>query len=122
MRRLIISVDFDGCLVYDCFPEIGDLKPFAAEVMKKWLEDGHYIIINSCRAGDREKDMREFLNHYKIFYDSINNNLKERILQYGSDTRKISADLYIDDKNIFCQNIDWLAIEREVRRISQGEL
>lgn len=118
MKRLIISVDFDGCLVDDAFPMIGDLKPYAAEVLKKWLAEGHYIIINSCRAGDREKDMREFLDGRGIFYDAINNNLQERILRFGSDTRKISADVYIDDKNIFCHNIDWLEIEREISRIS----
>lgn len=32
---------------------------------------------------------------------SYNENLPERIAQYGGDCRKISADYYFDDKNMF---------------------
>lgn len=124
MKRLIIAVDFDGCIVEDKYPAIGAPKPFAISVLNQWLRDGHSIIINSCRVGDREKEIREFIYNSDIMpivpYGklSVNMNISEKIDLYGSDTRKISADVYIDDKNIFCHEINWLKIADEISRLA----
>ena len=34
-------------------------------------------------------------------FDAVNENLPERIALYNNDCRKIGADYYIDDKNLF---------------------
>ncbi|MDU9376311.1 hypothetical protein McpSp1_09140 [Methanocorpusculaceae archaeon Sp1] len=121
MKQFILSLDFDGCIVDNKYPEIGNLKPHAADVIRNLYETGHTIIINSCRAGDREKDMRQFLQEQKIPYDHINNNSGLKIAKYGFDTRKISADIYIDDLNIFCTKIDWQEIKEEIERRAKVE-
>ena len=41
---MIIAVDFDGTLSMGPYPEIGNPKPYAVEMMNKLKDDGHYII------------------------------------------------------------------------------
>lgn len=112
---MIIAVDFDGTIVLDAYPKIGVLYPYADKVMQDWKKQGHRIIINTCRAGKTFTEMVDFLNYHGIPYDTINENLPERTAKYGSDTRKISADVYIDDKSLFCNRIDWQDIQIRVR-------
>ena len=42
---MIIAVDFDGTLSMGPYPEIGNPKPYAVEMMNKLKDDGHYIIL-----------------------------------------------------------------------------
>jgi hypothetical protein len=41
-----------------------------------------------------------------LVFDAYNENLPELIERYGGDCRKISADFYADDKNIFIVGIN----------------
>ena len=50
---MIIAVDFDGTLCMGTYPEIGSPKPYAVEVMNKLKADGHYLILWTCRWGER---------------------------------------------------------------------
>ncbi len=114
---MIIAVDFDGTIVENAYPEVGKPMKNAVKALRYFKEQKHTIIINSCRAGDYLDDMTHYLLYNDIPFDFINENDPKRTSQYGSDTRKISADIYIDDKNIFCHSIDWDEIMREVDRI-----
>lgn len=98
MKSLVISIDFDGTICDLAYPEIGELKKDARKYIRKMKKDGHKIIINTCRSGRFEGYAQEFLDNNLIPYDYINSNLPELIEQYGQDCRKISADVYIDDK------------------------
>jgi ribonucleotide monophosphatase NagD (HAD superfamily) len=109
---MIIAVDFDGTLVEHRYPEIGVLKTGALEAMKAFKKDGHKIVIWTCRAGKEEMAVRQFLIQNDIPFDSINTPAP------GTDlgTRKIYADVYIDDKGIrFEDNWD------EMRRLIVGK-
>ena len=35
---------------------------------------------------------------FGLYFDAVNQNVPERMAYYGSDSRKISADAYIDDR------------------------
>ncbi len=124
--ELVISIDFDGVIVEDAWPEVGDIIPGACETIKKWHDvDGHWIVINSCRTGDELEAMIGVLNYYKIPFDAINENLAWRIVKYGTDPRKIGADIYIDDHNIEqCRfKVDgsiWGAYRKIVERYMRG--
>ena len=97
----VISIDFDGCIVTDEWPEIGDPIPGAIETINAWYDAGYWIIINSCRDKIEEwNDMFFWLRHNCVSYHAINQNLNWRINKYGTDPRKIGADIYIDDHNI----------------------
>ena len=98
MKSLILAVDFDGTIATDSFPEVGQLRPNADIVIRKLYEDGHKIIINTCRTGKYEGLAEYFLIQHKIPFHFINSNLPEVIQKYQQDCRKISADVYIDNK------------------------
>jgi uncharacterized HAD superfamily protein len=98
MKNLVISIDFDGTICDLAYPAIGELKKDASKYIRQLHDDGHKIIINTCRSGKFEGHAQDFLADNNIPYDYINSNLPHLIQQYGADCRKISADIYIDDK------------------------
>lgn len=112
MKNLYIAIDFDGTIVEENYPTIGSVKPFAKETINKWFGQGHKIIISSCRIGNTEKEAKEFLESVGIKFHCFNTNHPDLIVKYNNDCRKIGADFYIDDKSLFCENIDWLQIGR----------
>jgi hydroxymethylpyrimidine pyrophosphatase-like HAD family hydrolase len=95
---MILSIDFDGTICEQSFPEVGALRKNADKYIRKLYEDGHEIIINTCRTGKYEGMAQDFLDANNIPYYYINSNLPEVISKYKQDCRKISADVYIDDK------------------------
>ena len=100
MEKLTLAIDFDGTIVKELYPDIGSLLPGAKEYINKLYDDGHYIIIWTCRSEGYEIGVVEFLDGMNIKYHQVNENELARIEKYGSDSRKISADIYIDDKNL----------------------
>jgi len=113
---MVIAIDFDGTIVENAYPGIGKLKPNAVQIINKLKEEGHSIIINTCRSGIFEGNAAVFLNHVGIKYDYVNSNLPYRIEHYEADTRKISADLYIDDKNLLGIPEDWDDIYKLIKK------
>jgi len=96
----VISIDFDGTIVEDEYPNIGDSIDGARYVINHWYNIGCWIIINSCRYGIYECDMISWLNKNNINYHTLNENLQWRIEMHNGNPRKIGADFYIDNKNI----------------------
>ena len=116
MKKLVIAIDFDGTIVTNKYPDIGYLKRNAKDVINKLYNQGHDIIINSCRQGKEEREMVEFLLDNEIMFDEINENLCYRIEEYNNDCRKIGADVYIDDKAYPCNIMNWNEIYRFITR------
>jgi hydroxymethylpyrimidine pyrophosphatase-like HAD family hydrolase len=108
---MIIAVDFDGTIVEHQFPEIGKMLPFAANAIKALKEEGHKLILWTCRNDiDPANNGRlilteavEFLKDQGIEFDAINGNIPG----LGINPRpKVYADLYIDDR-MYNANINW---------------
>lgn len=96
--KLVLAIDFDGTIAELSFPQVGALRKGAAKYIRKLYDDGHYIIINTCRSGKFEGMAHDFMQDHGIPYHYMNSNLPALIIEYGQDCRKISADYYIDDK------------------------
>lgn len=103
---VILSIDFDGTIVKDEYPGIGKPLPGAIQAINELYESGYCIIINSCRARDKEDEMIGWLNRNGVKYCHCNENCCERIVKYRTDCRKISADIYIDDKSLFAPSME----------------
>jgi len=103
---VILSIDFDGTIVKDEYPGIGKPLPGAIQVINELYDDGYCIIINSCRARDKEDEMIDWLNRNGVKYCHCNENCCERIVKYRTDCRKISADCIIDDKSLMMLNME----------------
>ena len=97
---MILAIDFDDTIVKEEYPKIGPLRIGAKKYINKLFDDGHYIIIWTCRSDDAELEAEIFLLENKIRFHKVNAHNPVNIHRYGNDTRKISAHLYIDDKNI----------------------
>ena len=48
---MIIAVDFDGTIVIDRYPDIGNEIPFAVETLKLLQQERHRLILWSVREG-----------------------------------------------------------------------
>ncbi len=94
----IIAVDFDGTLCKDCYPKIGEANQALIFFLKEYQKQGSKIILWTCRCGNLLEEAIRWCATNGLLFDAINSNVSENILQYGSDSRKIYADLYIDDK------------------------
>lgn len=125
VNPLVVAVDFDGVVVEEKFPEIGPLLPGAKETISWLYRSGNWVVINSCRAGEEERAMIDFLKGQGIPYHAVNANLPHRIEHFGNDCRKIGADIYIDDHSIFADEIDWrdirMRLERKISGLNTGE-
>lgn len=97
MRR-VIAVDFDGVLCEDRWPEIGPEKKDIVELAKHQKQTGAALILWTCRCGERLDEAVAWCRDRGLEFDAVNENLPERIAFYGSESRKISADEYWDDK------------------------
>lgn len=107
MDRRIIAVDFDGTIVEDKWPEIGEPDYDTIErIIDEKIERDTYIIIWTCRSGRELQDMQDWLDENNIPYDRINANAPWIIDRWGRDNRKIFAHEYIDDKSINVK--DWI--------------
>lgn len=97
-RPLIIAVDFDGTLVEDKFPDIGEPIREVMDYIKSLKRAGAKIILWTCRNGKALEEALQFCTDHKLYFDAVNKNLPEIQELYGGDTRKVFADVYIDDK------------------------
>jgi len=97
---MIIAVDFDGTLHDAQYPAIGSPLPGAVEVMQQLRKDGHTLIIWTCRAGVYYDEMLQWLDMMQIPFDLVNEHDSGVLKAFGVDTRKIYADIYIDDHNV----------------------
>ncbi|WP_338357280.1 BT0820 family HAD-type phosphatase [Yeosuana marina] len=97
--KLIIAVDFDGTIVEDAYPKVGKPMLFAFETLKKLQEEGHRLILWTYRSGDTLNEAVKFCEDNGIFFYAVNRSFPEE--EYKTDrSRKIHADLFIDDRNI----------------------
>ena len=116
---MIIAVDFDGVLHSGKFPEIGAMVPYASDIINQLRADGHYVILWTCRSGNELLDAINWCFEHKIYFDRINDNNPDNIREYGGNTRKVYADLYIDDKN--AEMIPWPDIYEFINNNNNGK-
>ena len=98
-RRKIIAVDFDGVLCRDAWPGIGEESSRILALAKYEKQMGSALILWTCRCGELLDEAVEWCRERGLEFDAVNENLPERVALYGSESRKISADEYWDDKS-----------------------
>lgn len=94
----IVAVDFDGTLVEDRYPEIGEPIDWVWTALRKRIETGEKIILWTCRNGQDLREAVQFCTKRDLHFDAINENLDEVKIMFSGDTRKVFADEYWDDK------------------------
>lgn len=99
LKDFIIAFDFDGTIVENAWPEVGSPRKDIIDAIRYLHSLGMLIVIWTCREDEPKEKAIKFLNDNAIPFDAINDNLKYRQEMYGNNTRKIGADLYVDDKD-----------------------
>lgn len=100
MNSKIIAVDFDGTLCENNWPEIGAPNEELIEYLRNRQKSGDKLILWTCRVDEMLQKAVAWCKERGLIFDAVNENLPEIIESFGSDTRKIFANEYIDDRNI----------------------
>ena len=94
-----IAVDFDGTIVEHQFPEIGSELLFAIETLKELQKQKHQLVLWTFRSGQYLDDAVEYCRQRGLEFYAVNKNYPEEEFT-ESISRKINADLFIDDRNL----------------------
>tara|TARA_R110002051_G_scaffold13435_7_gene45051 strand:+ start:7560 stop:8003 length:444 start_codon:yes stop_codon:yes gene_type:complete len=99
LDKITIAVDFDGTIVTNAYPSIGKPLLFAFETLKKLQNEGHILILWTYREGTKLAEAVDFCAQNGLTFYAINKSYPEEIMA-DNISRKIHADLFIDDRNI----------------------
>ena len=98
---MIIAVDFDGTIVEHEYPKIGKEKIFATETLRQLINDGHRLILWTVREGVLLDEAVEWCRQRGVEFYAVNKDFpEENISKNEHFSRKIKADVWIDDLNI----------------------
>lgn len=93
------AIDFDHTC---CISDSKDLKleknvPHAIESLKTLVEQGHRLILNTCRGTGTQEVAEAWFSHYDIPLFGSQSNPEQ--LEW-TDSPKVYAHYYIDDKGL----------------------
>lgn len=94
----IIAVDFDGTLCKSNWPDIGDPNHKLIEYLIGEQKSGSKIILWTCRCGKYLNNAIDWCKDRGLYFDAVNSNLDEHTELFENDSRKIFANVYIDDR------------------------
>ena len=98
---MIIAIDFDGTIVEHKYPKIGKEIPFAIATLKKLQQDGHKLILWTVREGDLLDEAVEFCRQRGVEFFAVNSNYPDENVDASAiRSRKLKADMFIDDRNV----------------------
>lgn len=95
----VIAIDFDGTVVEHKYPTIGKEMLFAFATLKALQQKGHKLILWTIRAGSTLEDAVAYCRENGVEFYAVNKNYPEEKLD-GSISRKLNADIFIDDRNL----------------------
>lgn len=99
---MYIAIDFDGTCVTHDYPRIGK-EIGATEVLKRLVEAGHKLILNTMRS---DKELQDAVNWFKkngIELYGVNENPTQK---RWTNSPKVYAHMYIDDAALGCPLIN----------------
>jgi hypothetical protein len=104
-HKAVIAFDVDNTLLeIGQWPNIIRVKPGAKEALIELTRLGYYIILWTCRGNECSlqnlNSAVQFLTDNQIPFHKVNEHHPGLIEKFKSDTRKICADIYVDDKNL----------------------
>ena len=119
---MLIAVDFGGTIVEHRYPEIGPEIPFAIQTLKMLQKEGHRLVLWSVREGKLLEDAVDFCRERGLEFYSVNSNYTEEQTDHQNFSRKLKADVFIDDRNVGGM-LDWGSIYRIIHyRIKFADL
>lgn len=99
-----IAVDFDGTIVENKFPDIGKPMLFGIETLHELQKRRHQLILWTFRAGHHLEEAVKYCEEQGITFYAVNHSYPEEVHEFERHplrySRKIDADIFIDDRNV----------------------
>ncbi|NBC57009.1 MAG: hydrolase [Bacteroidetes bacterium] len=95
-----IAIDFDGTIVESRYPDIGKPKLFVFETLKKLQNEGYLLILWTYRHGHKLNEAVDFCKSHDLEFYAVNKSYPEEEFSEDKISRKIDADIFIDDRNL----------------------
>lgn len=105
MESKTYAVDFDGTISFGKWPEVGPANDRLISFLLGRKLYGDKLILWTCRAGEALQAAIEFCAQQGLHFDAVNDNLPEIVEKYGSNSRKITCDYYIDDRSFTAESL-----------------
>lgn len=96
----VIAVDFDGTIVEHAYPKIGKEMMFAFATLRALQSKGHKLILWTYRRGELLEEAVDYCKKNGIEFYAVNENFPNEPTDDRRYSRKINADLFIDDRNV----------------------
>lgn len=122
----IYAVDFDNTLSVGNykFPEIGEPNLALMAFLKKKRQEGHKVVLWTCREGHDLDVAVGWLRNMGLEFDAVNDNLDFMKETWANNPRKVYADFYIDDHAVSDfeellpkNNVPYMEAEKKPARI-----
>lgn len=97
---MVIAVDFDGTIVEHRYPAIGKEIPFAIATLKQLSADGHRLLLWTVREGKLLEEAVNYCRERGVEFYAVNRDFEEEDETGRYFSRKLKADLFIDDRNV----------------------
>lgn len=122
MRAKIIAVDFDGTLIEEGkWPGIGATNEKVLNYCKNEQAKGARIILWTNRIDKPLETAIKWCEEHGLRLDAVNNNVPESVEFFGTNTRKIYADEFIDDRMAQGFNLPYYG-EPKIKELTDEEL
>jgi trehalose-6-phosphatase len=119
---MIIAVDFDGTLCSHKFPAIGEPNFDLINILRDLKAAGHQLILWSCRNGQSLLQAVDWARTQGLEFDAVNQDIPD-IAQgaFGMEKScKVYADLYIDDRNGWIDDLRSILSVQQMLTVCQG--
>lgn len=122
---MTIAVDFDGTIVEHRYPAIGKELPFAVATLRQLQRDmpDLRLILWTVREGELLDQAVAWCAERGLEFYAVNSNYPEELPSPSAGNqscRKVTADLYIDDRNLGGLP-EWTGIYRKITGTSSTD-
>jgi hypothetical protein len=137
INPVIIAVDFDGTVIPEgLYPDGSNHVGlyYAAIILRNWNERGYDIVLNTCREGLSLFNAVKWFKNNDIQLAAVNSSPRSWLWQNEQGiltfSRKVFANIYIDDRGIGVPLddeglLDWFKIDEMVaglvNKMSKGD-
>lgn len=99
---MIIAVDADGVLWKDNFPSVAEPDMGMVRAVRNAIDKGHEVVLWTCRVNSALIVAEDMCRMLELRFCTINDNAPSNVEKWKHEfpggTRKVYADVYIDDK------------------------
>ena len=115
---MYIAIDFDSTICKQSYLSLGDPIPDALRVIKRLQDSNYKLILWTVRSGHFLTEAVNYLVKNEIKLYAVNDNPMQK---WYSTSKKVSADIYIDNNALGCPLIkipnevsfvDWATVEK----------